>query len=708
KFKLTHDLDISGKNIQLGTSGYKFAGTFDGNGYTITTDKTLFNYTSGATIENLTIDGTIAEGSAFIGNADGTNTINNCAFVGTLSNATNGFVGNGTANINNSVFAPAGDFSGAAFGGTVTSSYYTKGTAGDGATRVHTLSGLPRQLVLTCADSDKVTLGNTTYYKEGAALTFTRDDETRRVVDGVTVGGVAADKSGDTYTITLNNSAADLAVVGSWHIQLNGAGDTYTNREDNISILGGAGNDSVDNFGSDVTIKTSEGNDTVKLRNGNNSVNLVGFGVGDVIEFDGEFSLGSEGYNESDKKAVIVSSYVHTTLEGVKFSEDGTVWSFDAANRTAKYGKQKLEGVYLDEDGKIKYRLNEIKPEDMYVELKGIGADFAIQTDNLDGYGGLKAGTETIVLNSNHFAGGDGISVTSNEKGYAFALIDSVGGAKFTGSDKGEYIYVDEGGYDTIKPVTITSGGGADTIKLGLNVQKVVVTDMSQDDRIYLYGGTIDELDVIGEEGNQSLVAETSSTGTIKRVTIGGISNIATNLSGWQDTDNGKAYYVGNANGFGVGESGMYIGYVKANDLTPIIEFGGLKIVNDDSPRYYNGYGYPQVSLSPENFADNTLAILQQQAGTVVEVGYGDYTGKTLVGSDANNILHDEYTGDREIGDIIQNSGASLVIMCGGGDDSIDNYASNATIVAGSGDNNINLQSGGNISVNGGTGDNQI
>ena len=89
----------------------------------------------------------------------------------------------------------------------------------------------------------------------------------------------------------------------------------------------------------------------------------------------------------------------------------------------------------------------------------------------------------------------------------------------------------------------------------------------------YLYGGTIDELDVIGTEGNQSLVAETSSTGTIKRVTVGGISNIATDLSGWQDTDNGKAYYVGNANGFGVDENRMYISYVQANDLTPIIEF---------------------------------------------------------------------------------------------------------------------------------------
>ncbi|MBQ3435177.1 MAG: hypothetical protein IJG24_09070, partial [Selenomonadaceae bacterium] len=710
KFKLTHDIDISGKNIQLGTSGYKFAGEFNGNGYTITTDKTLFNYTSGATIGNLTIDGTIAEGSAFIVNADGTNTINDCAFVGTLSNATNGFVGNGTANINNSVFAPAGDFSGAAFGGTVTSSYYTKGTAGDGATGVHTLIGLPRQLVLTCADADKFTLGNTTYYKHGAALTFNRDDETRRVVDGVTVGGVAATKDGDAYTITLNSDAADLAVEGSWHIQLNGKGDTYTNREDNISILGGAGNDSVDNFGKDVTITAGEGNDTIKLRNGNNSVNLVGFGVGDVIEFDGEFSLGSEGYNESDKKAVIVSSYVHTTLDGVKFSEDGTVWSFNETERTATYGKQKLEGVYLDDDGKIKYRLNEIKPEDMYVELKGIGANFAIQTSNLDGYGGLKAGTETIVLNSNHFAGGDGISVTSNEKGYAFALMEGTGGKHFTGSDKGEYIYVEEGGYEneeeTVAPVTITSGGGADTIKLGLNVTKVVVTDMSEDDRIELFG-TINKKNLEVVDG--SLVAHWYGGYVADRaVTIGGISNIATNLSGWQDTKNGKAYKVGNANGFGADEYGMYIGYVQANDLTPIIEFSGLKIVSDDSPRYYNGYGYPQVSLSPENFTDNTLAVLQQQAGTVVEVGYGDYTGKTLVGSDANYIQHDEYAGDREIGDIIQNNGTNLVIMCGGGDDSIINYADNATIIAGSGDNNIDLINGGNTSINGGTGDNQI
>ena len=62
------------------------------------------------------------------------------------------------------------------------------------------------------------------------------------IVDGVKVGGVAATKDSDTYKVTLGSDATDFAVEGSWHIQLKGVGDTYTNRDDNISILSNAGN----------------------------------------------------------------------------------------------------------------------------------------------------------------------------------------------------------------------------------------------------------------------------------------------------------------------------------------------------------------------------------------------------------------------------------------------------------------------------------
>lgn len=60
-FRLTSDIDCNGKQMRIGTSGKKFGGIFDGNGYTIynnTVSKSvspngLFAFLSGATVQNL-------------------------------------------------------------------------------------------------------------------------------------------------------------------------------------------------------------------------------------------------------------------------------------------------------------------------------------------------------------------------------------------------------------------------------------------------------------------------------------------------------------------------------------------------------------------------------------------------------------------------------------------------------------------------------
>ena len=687
-FKLTTDISTGTK--QIGTAENPFAGTFDGGGYKITVSATPFNNVNGATIQNLIVAGT-PEGK--------------------------GFIGTGTATVKGSLFAPDNEFTGAAFGEgvTVSDSYYTTGTASGGAIKIYTLSDLPEQLKFTCADGGSINFDGKTYYKANASLTFEPADDSRRIIDGVTVGGIAftKDDNANSYTGTLGGDDIDLSIAGTWHIQLNDNGDTYINNEDNISVLGGAGNDSIDNLGANVTIDTSNGNDTIKLHTGNRTVNLQGFGLNDVIEFDGEFSLGSEGYNNSDKKTVLISEHIWTTLEGVPFSDEGVVWSFDAENRTAHYANQVTEGVFVDSDGKIRYR-NQGDVGNTLADLSGIGASSAIQTDNLDGYGGLQAGTKTIVLNSSHFAGGSGITVDNNDGGFAFALMYGTSGKQFTGSSKGEYIYVDE------DDITITGGGGKDTISLGLNVTKITVTDMDKDDIIDFYGTIIkDEIRIDEDEsGNKSLVVPWDTGYGYRYVTIGGISNPAENLNGWYDTDNGKAYKVGNANGFGADENGMYIGYVTANDLTPIIEFSGLS--EDSKPYYETGYGFNQFNVAPENFAGDSIAIVQEKGGVIVNINYEDFEGKTLVGSEGNNTIYD-INGElgtvyddfnskelNEIGDIIQNYGGSnLVIEGRGGNDSIISGGDSVTIDGGAGDDYI-INQGNNVSINAGTGDNQV
>lgn len=152
--RLTADVDASSQeSLGIGSSSRKYAGTFDGNGYTLNIKLTgsesvaLFPYVNGATIRNLKLKGNInasgkfaasiagrAEGNVTIEkclsevvitstvNGDGTHgglvgvnagtmTINNCGFTGKIvgSSTTHcgGFVGwsDGTNNISNSFIA---------------------------------------------------------------------------------------------------------------------------------------------------------------------------------------------------------------------------------------------------------------------------------------------------------------------------------------------------------------------------------------------------------------------------------------------------------------------------------------------------------------------------------------------------------------------------------------------------------------------------
>lgn len=81
-FKQTEDFNLNSKTwTSIGTSTYKFAGIYDGNGKYIRNMKnTLFGYINNAEIKNLTIDGTYSgSGSGvFVTHTDGAIKITNC------------------------------------------------------------------------------------------------------------------------------------------------------------------------------------------------------------------------------------------------------------------------------------------------------------------------------------------------------------------------------------------------------------------------------------------------------------------------------------------------------------------------------------------------------------------------------------------------------------------------------------------------------
>ena len=114
-FVVSYDLapdGLSGKTVKLGTSiessemagtsGHPFKGTFDGQNYTLTFNRTAaedfcapFHYINGATISNLHVEGTITGGTyeslgGLVGRAEGNITIENCRVSTEISTTVSG------------------------------------------------------------------------------------------------------------------------------------------------------------------------------------------------------------------------------------------------------------------------------------------------------------------------------------------------------------------------------------------------------------------------------------------------------------------------------------------------------------------------------------------------------------------------------------------------------------------------------------------
>ncbi|MDY6413527.1 MAG: InlB B-repeat-containing protein [Bacteroidales bacterium] len=99
--KLTADVQLSALSPMLGSDQVKYAGTFDGQGHTLTVaynttqDMTApFRFTNGATISNLTVDGTISTSAKYaagiIAHAYGNTSLNNCVSKVAISSTVSG------------------------------------------------------------------------------------------------------------------------------------------------------------------------------------------------------------------------------------------------------------------------------------------------------------------------------------------------------------------------------------------------------------------------------------------------------------------------------------------------------------------------------------------------------------------------------------------------------------------------------------------
>ena len=217
----------------------KFAGTFDGNGQTVTIDGInssldsafggyagFFGATNGATIKNLTVDGTIsgADVAGIVARMDG-GTVENCVNRATVTGTRKaaGIVvitkGSGEATIQNC------------------KNYGTIQSTGDRAGGIINLIELKTQ-VLNCTNSGSVTSEATATYGAGGIVAWTNcvaftisgcvntADVTAKGATGGIVGGVGGDKTEDrTGTISgCKNSAGVKVVAGANNSNMDAGG----------------------------------------------------------------------------------------------------------------------------------------------------------------------------------------------------------------------------------------------------------------------------------------------------------------------------------------------------------------------------------------------------------------------------------------------------------------------------------------------------
>lgn len=259
-FKVTAAIDMSSVEnfAPIGNESNLFAGTFDGDG---------------KTISNLSID-TKERGVALFSNLDASGTIKNVvlsnatvrgtysggyipgALVGGLVSVNNGTVTNCKVDVQLSgifgsnygaiVCTNNGTVTGNTFHSNVDAVSTNLGTASDN-TRVYAVNA-PTGFEIsdaTCT-GDSVTIGDKNFYKQGAQVTATvTHTDSHIVIDG------------ESFTATIDNADATLDV--KFHVQLTAGGESYNNTYSNVSVLGAAGNDIIENYGSNVTIDAGAG-----------------------------------------------------------------------------------------------------------------------------------------------------------------------------------------------------------------------------------------------------------------------------------------------------------------------------------------------------------------------------------------------------------------------------------------------------------------
>ncbi|MBQ3329681.1 MAG: discoidin domain-containing protein, partial [Ruminococcus sp.] len=281
-FKMTDNISVS---TAVGSGGYHFSGTFDGDGHTLTLDNMSGAPFSieGATIKNLKVDGSVSGGrhvSALVGGIGGTadNLIENCHVAATVTTSDaycGGFVGHGGSKakttIKNCVFS--GTINGATAG-----TFWGWSDSGSTPVLINCIDisestqpigrGEPKDASVTnCyyTKDGKETGGGRPWSNQGKrAYTVTGDGVTLNGAPGIRYNGTIYAGEGDQVSLTVSNiedlynaSAGTLERNGSHLILTMPAKDVTVAKPENAEPItgysnavgtGGNNNEGAENF----------------------------------------------------------------------------------------------------------------------------------------------------------------------------------------------------------------------------------------------------------------------------------------------------------------------------------------------------------------------------------------------------------------------------------------------------------------------------
>ena len=493
----------------------------------------------------------------------------------------------------------------------------------------------------------------------------TRTHEKIESPDNVTLLGDEGDdwisNEGDSVTIDGGEGEDSIHNRGGNYVTINaGAGNDYVDTSwgdgSNVSVNAGAGDDTISSAGNLATVYGGAGDDSIYLRA---TSGLVQYSSG-----DGNDTI--IGFNESDTLTITGDSYT-TELDGndviVRVGE-GSVRLVGAKGKDLKINKiDSTEIITLTEDD-----------DELYNYLGNVtiygyaGKDYIY---NLEG--------ENVTIDAG--AGDDHIRNESSN-----VTIDGGAGDDVINSYENSNVSINGGegndridSYNDSDSVTIDGGAGDDTI-------------VNNGDNVSINAGT----------GNDEIRNDYSSNVTIDAgagndtIRNSESSNVTINAGAGND-------YIGN---YG---SDVTINAGKGND-----EIFNNSYRQPDGTIYYNNNSLGADVLFKYTWGDGDDSIYGFKESSTLQIGSGSGTYSTQTSGDdvivnvgSGSILLKDAASLASVNiDGIYNDNP-LLIMLTENDDSYSNTLDNATILALGGNDSV-TNSGANVSIDGGAGDDYI